>query len=277
MRLFLCTASISVAFCANLSADSDLLSYYHQKNEFDNELLRAESWKLLVNGPPKFIEDGRQKVLFIGDSHSKDMFNVFYQNGDLYNGFQFSRMGDRPKRNWYFMGDSFQELTRNKLFLEAEIVVISDNIATAELEFLEDLITFLKQQEKQVILMSRTNEYEVVEKPLLTQYDILLRRLLAEGKGMTENDLAALRQQLYRKRTRDTYEPINEKLAEIARRTHIPYLEKHDFLCDDARKECDVVTDDGIKIFYDYGHYTLEGARYFGRKIHDLNWFRVEP
>jgi hypothetical protein len=36
-----------------------------------------------------------------------------------------------------------------------------------------------------------------------------------------------------------------------------------------------VFTDDGYKSFYDSGHYTLEGAKFFGRRLYDLG-FQVE-
>ena len=44
-------------------------------------------------------------------------------------------------------------------------------------------------------------------------------------------------------------------------------------MCDLLKKECDYVTTDGNKIFYDYGHYTLEGAKYFGKRIHSIKFF----
>ena len=35
------------------------------------------------------------------------------------------------------------------------------------------------------------------------------------------------------------------------------------------------VDDDGYKIFYDYGHYTEYGAKYFGKKIYEINWLKI--
>jgi hypothetical protein len=31
----------------------------------------------------------------------------------------------------------------------------------------------------------------------------------------------------------------------------------------------------GYKIYWDYGHYTLEGAKYFGKKIFKMKWFSI--
>jgi len=39
---------------------------------------------------------------------------------------------------------------------------------------------------------------------------------------------------------------------------------------------CDGITDEGYKTFYDYGHYTLEGAGYLGRRMYEINWLEVD-
>ena len=39
-----------------------------------------------------------------------------------------------------------------------------------------------------------------------------------------------------------------------------------DYTCSLVDKKCEVFTDKNEKIYWDYGHYTLEGAKYFGKK-----------
>ena len=48
-----------------------------------------------------------------------------------------------------------------------------------------------------------------------------------------------------------------------------------DYTCSLVNKKCEVFTDKNEKIYWDYGHYTLEGAKYFGKKIKKLNWFKT--
>ena len=48
-------------------------------------------------------------------------------------------------------------------------------------------------------------------------------------------------------------------------------------MCSDATRTCDLVSDDGWKLFYDRSHYSLEGARYFGRRMAELGWFNGPP
>ena len=46
-------------------------------------------------------------------------------------------------------------------------------------------------------------------------------------------------------------------------------------MCDIPYKECDYVDKVGNKIFYDYGHLTEYGAKYFGKKIYEINWLKL--
>ena len=46
---------------------------------------------------------------------------------------------------------------------------------------------------------------------------------------------------------------------------------RHDYGVDDLKKE----NAEGFKIFYDYGHYTMEGAKYLGKKIYETNWLKI--
>ena len=50
--------------------------------------------------------------------------------------------------------------------------------------------------------------------------------------------------------------------------------EKKDFICDSLSRACSMVTPDGYKTLYDYGHYTLEGAAFFGERLAAIDWLR---
>ena len=47
-------------------------------------------------------------------------------------------------------------------------------------------------------------------------------------------------------------------------------------MCNIIKKECDYVDNDGNKLFHDYGHYTKAGAKYFGNKIYQNNWLKLD-
>ena len=66
----------------------------------------------------------------------------------------------------------------------------------------------------------------------------------------------------------------NRELKEIMIELNIKYLDRFDYSCNLKKKECDFVTENEEKIYFDYGHYTLEGAKYFGKRIYEMNWLK---
>jgi hypothetical protein len=48
-----------------------------------------------------------------------------------------------------------------------------------------------------------------------------------------------------------------------------------DYICQSELKLCSGVNESLEKLFYDYGHHTLAGARYFGAEVSRINW--LEP
>ena len=64
----------------------------------------------------------------------------------------------------------------------------------------------------------------------------------------------------------------NNTIRDLAKSLNLIFLNKFDYVCDYNQKTCDGITNQGKKIFFDYGHYTLDGAKYFGEKIHKIQW-----
>lgn len=59
----------------------------------------------------------------------------------------------------------------------------------------------------------------------------------------------------------------NKKIATIASKFDVPYFDKVPLICNDDNETCSAFTDDGHKISYDYGHWTLEGAKFLGGRL----------
>ena len=264
----------------------DHLSEFYGTIEFDNDFLNDESWKYLKGFRP-FEDNKKTKILIVGDGHSKDIFNCFYQNTDLFPNYQFRRLGydnDTALSIGSFHSDVKKEdkktmmnlLSSNKNFIESKVIIIADRFLQDEVEALPKLINFLQKYSKKIILLSRTNEYQTLESPLRTQLDITLLELFKKNIKFSMEESRKLKETMYKKRMVDEYEGINIQLSKIAKEYKIKYLKKQDFLCDEENKSCDAFTPDGYKIYYDYGHYTLKGAKYLGEKIYNMKWFEIE-
>ena len=53
-------------------------------------------------------------------------------------------------------------------------------------------------------------------------------------------------------------------------------LDRTDYVCDKDAGVCDAVSRNLDKYFFDYGHHTVTGAKYFAKKVERLNWFKTE-
>ena len=62
-------------------------------------------------------------------------------------------------------------------------------------------------------------------------------------------------------------ENINVQILNIAKKNNVALIEREKIFCDVIKKECPAITDDGYKIYWDYGHITDKGAEFFARRI----------
>ena len=69
---------------------------------------------------------------------------------------------------------------------------------------------------------------------------------------------------------------LNSKVNLITKKFNVPFLNHAELICEVSQKKCKFLTNEGIKIFYDYGHYTIDGAKFLGKKIIDLNWLNLD-
>ena len=67
-----------------------------------------------------------------------------------------------------------------------------------------------------------------------------------------------------------------ETIASALLRNNVKFLRKENFICNQKLESCHIITNDGYKIFWDNSHFTLEGAKYFGKKIHQMNWLNLD-
>jgi hypothetical protein len=64
------------------------------------------------------------------------------------------------------------------------------------------------------------------------------------------------------------------RLAKISQELGVEYIDKLPFICLEVQSHCDVLDADGHLLFYDYGHWTLEGAKHFGEKMIESGRFK---
>jgi len=219
----------------------------HEPSEFEREVL--------------WFDPGAatQKLLIIGNSHGKDLFNALHLNREIFPEFEFARFGMRNT----IEEDQIETLLAAPNFMHADTVILSFRYHMNTMDPVGPLIERLLTAGKQVVLTTNTTEFGASE-----VYSIADRHLLRTGTM----DVDAINATAWKSRVLSNGSPSNDVLRDLAATYDLAILEKEDFICDATRRTCANVTLSGRKAIYDYGHYTLDGAILFGRRIAELGW-----
>ena len=202
-------------------------------------------------------------VIIIGDSHGENLFLALNLNRNLFKNKKFYYIGDK-------LFNTPSGLSKSKEFLkQSDIIIISYRWDDKKLKQLNDnFIDQIKDLNEKIFITSKTNEYKDPSKlyPLL-DYEVLVKK--------KDFNYFGLKNLYFKNRVVHSTSSINQKLKKFTLEKNLKYLNKEDYMCEIKKKECDYVDKEGYKIFYDYGHYTEHGAKYFGKKIYETNWLKI--
>jgi peptidoglycan/LPS O-acetylase OafA/YrhL len=255
------------------------------KNEFDNRALQQQSWDILDNlaaakgytgseaaAPSRFEAQtlwfsntpGKTRVLIVGNSHSKDLFNALHLNRELFSSYEFARFGlnnDLPE-------DQLKQLLSAPNLLAADRVLIAFSASTSTVRALPGLLNSLTAANKPVYLSSNSPRFQGREgKPLFDWY--------IQRQGST-GDLSAreINSVFYNNQRAGFSEGVNSQLQDLAVHYGLRYFSRQALTCDDLAGLCFGMTPEGYKAFFDQHHWTVEGARFYGKRIHALGWLK---
>ena len=263
--LIVITTSIMIIFInLNIINNKGFPSRY-DKSQSVNKNYNVDNFALAEKSIPKENRDKQEfspskiKILIIGDSHGDDFHNIFFSNKNLFSNYDFIKV----------QNNKFDLLTKSKIINSADIIIFSYRWSEGEFDFVfKKMVPYLKNKNKKIVITSNTNEYKVKSK----MYTLLDNEILFKKNTTNYFELKKL---YYDNRVLNSNSSINKKLKKLSKKYNLVYLNKEDYLCDLVKKECDYITEEGHKIFYDYGHYTLDGAKYLGKKIFDMGWLKV--
>ncbi|GIU09734.1 MULTISPECIES: acyltransferase family protein [unclassified Shewanella] len=252
----------------------------------DNRELGADSWQYLrtLSGNQDYgvdknnfdrtqwfeVEDDRQKLLIVGNSHSKDLFNVLTSSEATLAQFQIARFGTEIGH----IDESFFSSPNYRL---ADAVMLASQYKPQDLSQIEVLVARLLADNKKTILVK--NIYEFEEFGQRTYADFLFH-LLAKEHG-TDNisnlDIFKINQKHFEQFSHREFKQFTQKanltLAALAGQYQdVILLDRMDYVCNKRERVCYAIDNEYQKYFYDYGHHTVAGAMFFGERVDKVNW-----
>ena len=247
-------------------------------NDYDNQRLDRESWEVIDavpggtigkteahNPSPNelgglwFSPDARLKVLVVGNSHGKDMFNALYLNRDRFDGVEFARFG----LGGHFGANQVAQLVASPNYKAADVIAVAPLWAGVNERHLEVIRQFVADG-KQVVLIDNTAKFDQPSQLPILDYEARLTGAMPVTDAFNRYAFTV-------QETNVTQE--NSEIAELGRRAGVPVYSRYALVCDGAARSCSQLTPAGKKTVYDYGHWTVDGARLFGERAAEAGWF----
>ena len=255
------------------------------KNNIFNYKLKNESWQYVNNSNQTFNSSNKLNILLIGDSFSKDLYNLFYVNKELFSEYEFVRFGKKFNEDAFLFDENYsqkkvQNFEKSLLFKKSDYIIISDHFLDMnEVKNLDHFINYFKYKKK-IILTSNSNiylnnlKYKRFHKLTLFDYYLIKDKetIFHIDKKISKKDIEKINQYYFENKIPDQ---MNLHLRQIAKQHNIKFLDKNTFMCIDSKNICFGSTNEGFKTSYDGRHFTLEGAKFFGQKVFENKWFRL--
>lgn len=257
----------------------DNLAALYGDNEIDNTVLAKASWSLLDALAPEedigswnalrasenekhalwFTGTETRKVMIIGDSHSKDVFNALSLNSDRFPQTEFARFNLHRKS----LEADLALLLSSPNFAASDTVLIAPRYYREYASALALMLGALEGKGKEVFVLGGTAEFDVGgAQPLFDWY------LRQSGTSDALDQLNALAPKFE--------DPVararNSDIRRIAEDWGATFLSRRELICDDAQKTCTIVTPEALKTMYDDTHWALAGAKLFGARAADAGW-----
>lgn len=215
--------------------------------------------------------DHRLNVLIVGNSHSKDLYNVLIHSVDANSYFQIARFGAQIS--------DLKDFFSTSNYIAADVILFVSRYKKNDLNVLEKVIQKVLNDGKKVAIVKNIFEFSyyshknyadyILQQGLIKQYlsgDSAASMIVDKiDKAYYDKFTTRSRRSLL-KESDDIIEAIAEKYNEII------VLDRMDYICDMRSSKCFAISNNFEKYFYDYGHHTLAGASFFGRRIDEVGW-----
>lgn len=256
--------------------------------EIDNQGLQEQSWGPLreLSGSVSYgpennpydqllwfdMDDTRPKVLLVGNSYSKDMYNVLLYSEEFGDNFQLARYGAQIE-------NLDQRFYTSPNFVNADIVVLVSLFSEGDLDAMAEVSEQILAEGKQLALVHRL--FSFYYNGLINLADrIILTNYRQDGFDM-EQTADQINQAYFSARQSRDY--LNETEGELHERSReiidelgsqypeILILDRSDYFCIEDQR-CTAVSDTLEKYYYDYGHHSLAGSRFFAERVDETGW-----
>ena len=251
------------------------------KNRFPNyDSLSTDYYKYLTEvrikkyelGNPQFIDSKKKNILIIGNSHARNTFNALKLNKNLFNTLEFSILDlsidcvENIFIKFEFCDEVKMTKLQKKIFNDSEVIILSTRFREVDINSLEKIIHLTRKFKKQIVLTTKNPSF------YFENYLTFLDKFYIENKRLPNAEETIILEKKYFRSMNEKDKILNKRIEDISINLNVRLLKKIDLFCDKKTERCVFLTKNNDKILFDADHYSLNGAKYIGKKIFYLNW-----
>mgnify|MGYP003948798291 CR=1 FL=1 len=257
---------------------------YFLDNKYYSDEWSSEQKKYFGSKQIQNFEENKINILIIGNSHGQDLFNLFYFQQDLYTNYDIkysiTRGGD-DLLNFFKNSDGCNFYRKNLIPLisnysdkdnqkicNADYLIISNRYNDWDLAYLKQIYEISKKIGKELVLVKIKPHFNIYGT------STIIDKFVIKNKSLPNKDtLKTLEKKYFISQKSNKYiNDMNLKLLEFSKKNKLKILDVSDLFCDQASKRCEIFTNNSEKIVYDSSHFSIEGAKYLGKKAFYINW-----
>ena len=233
---------------------------------FNSELYDQYVWKRLNELEKNFADNGKPKVLVIGDSMAADFVNLLAE-GDSLDQFDLVSLPVRDgcraifplpehiyqeylSRNIDTCKKNHQAIMDSPLLKQTDSVVLASPWDHWSVELIAGTVAYIKKKGVKRVAVIGLKQQSVDGVKFIAR-QALRTQSIELGSSMENHSTV-----------------INAKIQNIE--ADFLYIDLLNYFCDDST--CRRLTDNGELIIYDKSHFSPHGARYIGLKAHGAEW-----
>ena len=230
--------------------------------------------------------ENKKNVLIVGNSHGDDLLKVLHYSS-LSNNYYFNIVSPKKRnKNLNYQVRYFYDfLFNNKAHIDgyninfidhlkmqyskSKIIILATRWSEEDIKLLPKIIKKLNKDNKKIIIFSNALE----SKTDLNYYGFnRLDNWIFENKIFpSKNQIIDIEKKMFK--DLQNKRKINTKLRTISNSYDVNFIERENIFCKVNDNVCEVLTPNGYKIYYDYAHLTIEGAKYFSNVIQNNKKF----
>lgn len=263
----------------------------------DNRQLQNQSWEYLQNLNDSNIHakynvtdnafdrtlwydknDERRRLLIVGNSHSKDLYNTLLNSNYAQEYYQIARFGIQISQ----AANKSSDLFSSPNYILSDIVMIASRYSFRDSAAIESLAEIIRQDNKLVVIVKNSYEFQYYNGRTIA--DVVLQNMIYSGMKNNSSSIYSAVEKI--NRTYYSEFALNNKqdhieMSDIAientknKYKDIIVLDRMDYICDEGTERCFGINKSLEKFFYDHCHQSVEGSIFFGKRVDQIGWLEA--